>query len=91
MWILLGTFWPVLGMALVAFLAIFIRKARWWILFLGPIVVMVPCFVFGNVIGQNGNLLFIALFLSLLAGLCIYYPVLAVTGLIVFYRRSRAR
>jgi len=71
--------------------AIFIRKARWWILFLGPLVVMVPCLVFGDVIGQNGNMLFVALFLILLTGLYIYYPVLCLTGLIVFYRRSRAK
>ena len=89
MWILFGTFWPVIGMTVVALSAVFFQRARWWLLFYGPLAVLFPCFAFGEIIGANGNMLFMLLYLGLLMGLWLYYPVLCVIGAIFFYRRAR--
>ncbi len=91
MWQLFGTFWPALGMVLVFSVALFWKRIRWYALFFGPLIVLVPCFRFADSWGANGNLLFMVLYLGLMAGLTFYYPVLTIVGAIVFYRRSRAR
>jgi len=89
--LLIGTFWPVIGLALVALLALATHgRLRVWILFLGPLLAMVPCWLFGAQIAYNGNLLFAALFGFAVIALVIYYPVLAIAVLIIYVRKRKA-
>jgi hypothetical protein len=89
MWDLLGTFLPILGMLAVALSAVFFRRGRWWILFFGPLLVLFLCFALLPWLADNGNLLYMTLFVGLYAGLGVYYLVLCVVAGIVFYRRVR--
>jgi hypothetical protein len=81
---LLGTFLPLIGAGLTVILAnIFKGNIRWTILFGLPALTMLLCWVWASIIWQDGNMLAAALFFIYLASLIIYYPVLIVSGLII--------
>ncbi len=56
---LIGTVWPLVTFPFV-FLAAIVspKRYRWCVLFIAPLVVMLPCIVFAGDIASNGNLLF---------------------------------
>ena len=50
-----------------------------------------PCWVYLKEIADNGNLLFMVIFLFSLIGLAIYYPVLMVVGIVVRFRSAKKK
>jgi hypothetical protein len=90
--LLLGTFLPVLGMALTFLLAAMMRPGtgRALVLLAGPAATLAVCFLFARPIGANGNMLFIALLMILWVSLCAYYPILIAVWAIRAFRRRRA-
>lgn len=90
-WQLIGTFWPLAGLGLVAIAAILASgRLCWWILVLGPVAVMAPCFFYAEAIAYNGNLLFTVIFLCSLIGLMLYYLLLIAVAVVLLVRkRSR--
>jgi len=49
---------------------------------------MLPCIVFVSEIGENGNLLFVALLMIAITVVIVYYPILIIIALIMLYRRN---
>lgn len=90
-WQLIGTLWPVVGLTLVAVLGVAARGARrWWILLVGPLAVLVPCYVYAREIAYDGNMLFVVIFLVSAVGLMIYYPVLLVVWITLRLKKARS-
>lgn len=88
--VLLGTFLPVFGVIMTAFLAIVLK--HWWrvaALIMTPLLTYGLCDYFGSAIADNGNMLFVALLAVLMVALCIYYPVLLITGIVIYCKKSR--
>jgi len=54
------------------------KRYRWWVLYIAPIVAMLPCVLFGGDIAYNGNLLFAVIFGFAVIGWVVYYMVLVV-------------
>jgi hypothetical protein len=91
-WQLIGTFWPLVGFALLAIAGVLARGAtRWWILLLGPLAVLAPCFVYAREIAYDGNMLFAVIFLLSALGLMFYYPVLLVVWIVLRLKARDAR
>ena len=87
--ILAGTFLPVAGPALAIVIGLNLNGwPRWAMLFLGPVVSVLPCYYYGAEIGYNGNMLFAALFAISAIFLVLYYPALVLYLLI---RRLKLR
>jgi len=76
---LIGTFLPLYGVVLTV-IAGFSLKGRWRVgaLLLIPLLTYVLCGQLGSFLGDNGNMLFVALFAVYIALLPIYYPVLLI-------------
>jgi hypothetical protein len=89
---LIGTFLPILGLALTFLLACNVRPgmARISVLLLGPAVTLAVCMSFAESIGANGNMLFVALLLILWIFLLAYYPILIAIWAIREVRKRRA-
>ena len=86
--ILIGTFWPLAGVLLALFIASLLSGwQRWLMLFAGPVLFLAPCYIFFEEIGYNGNMLFVALMGLVFALAFLYYPLLAITGLVLLFRR----
>ena len=85
-----GTFLPILGIVLTAFLAIVLKQPwRLAALILTPLLTYGLCNYFANAIAANGNMLFVALMSVFMVALCIYYPGLLILGLILYGKRFR--
>ncbi len=90
-WQLIGTFWPIIGLALVAIASVATRgSTRWWILLVGPLAVLAPCYVYAGEIGYDGNMLFVLIFMLSILALMIYYPVLLVVWIVLRLRQARS-
>ena len=88
--IVLGTFLPVFGVILTAFLAIVLtRWQRLMALVLTPLLTYGLCDYFASAIAENGNMLFVALLNVYMLALCIYYPGLLIAGIIFYVKRFR--
>lgn len=80
---LIGTFCPLLTFPLVFVATILASKSyRWWVLFIAPIVAMLPCIVFGGSLAANGNLLFAVILGFAVVGWVVYYAVIIIWRLI---------
>lgn len=89
--ILIGTIWPLAGVALAIFIAFLLRGwQRWVMLFAGPVVFLIPCYVYGEQLGANGNMLFVALMAGMFVLGVVYYPALLLVLVIRLIRKSRA-
>ena len=88
--ILIGTIWPVVGVGAAILLAfLFTGWKRWLMLFVGPVLFLLPCYIYAEQIAYNGNMLFIALMVLMWALAFIYYPVLGITGMVLIIRNHR--
>lgn len=88
---LVGTFLPVTGVLLTAFLAVVLKDGRRWsVMIIVPLFFYTLCAYFGKMIATDGNLLFVVLSMLYLVVLCIYYPVLTVCGLFLWLRLNNA-
>lgn len=87
---LIGTFLPVYGIILTIILGVILRK-RWRIaaLFLTPLLTYWLSSYFGNDIGYDGNMLFVALLGLFMLAMCIYYPVLLISSIVLWFKKSR--
>lgn len=74
--ILLGTFLPILGLVLTFGIAAYFAKIKWYVLFFGPLFTLLLCFIFGERIAYNGNMLFVAILGLYFIFLLGYYPIL---------------
>jgi hypothetical protein len=85
--ILIGTIWPVIGVV-VAILVAFILTGwrRWLMLFIGPVLFLLPCYIYAEQIAYNGNMLFVALMALVWALAFIYYPILGITGMVLIIK-----
>ena len=83
--VLTGTFLPIIGILLTALLAILARpgKQRMLVLFSVPLLTFLLCWVFGEALSYNGNLLFAVIVSSFTLMLCLYYPVLIIIALVM--------
>ncbi len=85
--ILIGTFWPVVGVCLAIMIAFLLTGWKRWVgLFLGPVLLLLPCIIFAEQIAYNGNMLFVALMGIVLVLSFVYYPVLVITGVVLLIR-----
>lgn len=87
---LIGTFLPVYGIVLTAIFGVILK--RWWraaALLLTPLLTYWLGSCWGGAIAFDGNMLFVALFGVFMLGLCIYYPVLLVVGIILWFKKTR--
>ena len=87
---LIGTFLPVYGVVLTAFLGIVLRG--WWrvaALLLVPLLTYGLGDYFGSMLGFDGNMLFVTIHLSFCVGLVIYYPILLIALIFVWLRRRK--
>lgn len=85
--ILIGTVWPVLGFCLALLIASVLPGwKRWLMLFLGPVIFLLPCYLFADQIAYNGNMLFVALFGIACVAAIVYYPVIMVTGIVLLLK-----
>jgi hypothetical protein len=75
--ILVGTVLPLVGPVLaIRFAFCFKDWKRNVLLLSGPVITILPCYFYAEVIGNNGNLLFVTLFMLAVVFLVIYYPIL---------------
>ena len=87
----IGTLLPIAGVVLTFVCAAATSgTVRWVILVGGPITTLALCYTFGEEIGRNGNMLFVALFSLLFIFVTIYYPCLVLYGLVSYFRRRNA-
>gem|GEM_PF-2848731 len=88
--LLFGTFLPLFGVIMTAFLALVLK--HWWrvaALIMTPLLTYGLCDYFGSAIADNGNMLFVALLGVFMVALCIYYPMLLITGFVLYCKQSR--
>ena len=86
--ILVGTIWPVVGFCLALLIASVLPGwKRWLMLFVGPVVFLLPCYLFADQIAYNGNMLFVALFAIAYVVAIVYYPVIMITGIVLLMRQ----
>jgi hypothetical protein len=87
--LLAGTVLPLIGTGLTVLLASISRgRLRWTFLYLIPGLTLIACWASAGRVWQDGNMLAAGLFIFYLIIVFIYYPILTVTGLIV-YRNNR--
>ena len=85
--VLFGTVLPILGSVATVVLALTVPGlGRWVVLFVLPAVVLVVAWWLAPVVMKNGNLAAAAIFAIYYVGLCVYYPVLLVVGVVVALR-----
>ena len=90
--IILGTFLPAIGLAATAVVATATRGARRWTVLAGlPALTSVACWMVIDPVWSNGNLLAAAVYMSFFVTMLIYYPVLAVVGVVLSVKASRDR
>ena len=88
--ILIGTFWPVLSVCLAIFIAFLLMGwQRWLMLFVGPVLFFMPCYIYAEEIGYNGNMLFVALFGLVFALAFLYYPILTIAGIVTIIKNRK--
>lgn len=88
--ILIGTIWPVVGVCLAVLIGLILTGwKRWVMLFVGPILFLLPCYIYAEEISYNGNMLFVALFGLVFAFGFLYYLVLVIVGIIAIVRNRR--
>ncbi|GEM_PF-3116911 len=86
---LLGTFWPLVTPPLVLLAAILApRRYRWWVLFVTPVLLMLPCVATAGKIVANGNLLFAVIFGMTVIAWIAYYLVLAIVCLMLLVGKA---
>ncbi len=92
MLVVLGTIWPMITFPLVLVAAIVSPKRyRWRVLFITPIVLILPCILFVNALTDNSNLLFAVIMGFAMLGWAAYYLVLIVVRLATLVRSAGAR
>ena len=85
--VVLGTFWPVVGLALALIIALLLRaRWRWTALFLLPPLLQVPTFLFAEQIAYNGNMLFVVMLGFMVVCLLGYYSVLVIVAIVMLIR-----
>lgn len=63
-------------------MSLFLRGvARWILLFVGPSIIMLTVFLFGDKILYNGNLLFAIVLATYTIALTVYYPMIILWGI----------
>ena len=88
--ILLGTLWPPVAVFLGILIGLAARgKWRWLLLVIAPAIMLLPCIIFAEQLAYNGNMLFVALLMTTLVFLFIYYPLLLVIGILTYIKRNR--
>jgi positive regulator of sigma E activity len=89
--ILVGTFVPVIGIALTVILGITL-KHRWRsaALVLVPALTLLLSWRVADILGENGNLLFVTLLLLATVGAFVYYPTLIIIWLVVTFRKRHS-
>lgn len=81
--ILIGTFWPLAGVCLAGLIASLLTGwKRWLMLFAGPVLFLLPCFLYFEELAYNGNMLFVAMMGIVFVAAYVYYPVLVIVGII---------
>ncbi len=82
--IVLGTFLPLIGVAITAVLGRALRRTqRWTALWLVPALTALLCWLSISPVFENGNLLAAAIYLTYFVALFLYYPVLLVVYVIL--------
>jgi len=84
--ILLGTFFPVIGLALTFVLAQQKGTVRLIALWAGPGLTLGVSMLFGKAIAYNGNMLFVIFLCLSFFFAIIYYPTLAVVSIIRHFK-----
>ena len=85
--ILIGTIWPVIGISLAILIAsVLTGWKRWLLLFIGPILFLLPCYIYFEQIAYNGNILFVVLMLIVYVLAILYYPLLMITGIVLMIK-----
>ena len=89
-WQLVGTFLPVYGIAL-TIAAAFLLKRGWRMaaLVFVPLIIFCLCYLFGDRIAYDSNMLYVLLALLYFVALCIYYPVLFIVGIVWLIRKIK--
>lgn len=88
--ILIGTFWPLAGPGLAVFIAsLLVGWERWLLLFTGPVLLLLPCYLYFEEIADNGNLLFVALMGVVFMLAFVYYPVLVIIGMVLMIKQRQ--
>ena len=91
--VLVGTVWPVAGFCLAVFIGLLLTGwKRWVMLFAGPVVFLLPCYLYASEIAYNGNMLFVVLFGFVFVFGYLYYPFLVIAGIVSFLKgRNKGR
>lgn len=88
--IVVGTFLPVLGLGGTFAAAVVVRGLwRWAVLVVGPAVTAASCYAIAEPVMRDGNLLAAVTFILLYLFLLVYYPVLGIVGVAIWIRRRR--
>ncbi|MEQ8427400.1 MAG: hypothetical protein RLT87_12995 [Gammaproteobacteria bacterium] len=89
--VVLGTFWPVIGLALALIIALLLRSRwRWVGLFVLPLLLQFPTFMFAEQIAYNGNMLFVVMLGFMVVFLLVYYIVLVIVAIVMLIRAWRS-
>jgi len=87
--VILGTFLPIIGLGLTAFIASATRGIlRWTTLFILPGLISLLCWWAIEPVWRDGNLLAAVIYIAFFVALIAYYPILMVMGWLA-YRRGR--
>ena len=79
--IFLGSLWPLLGVCLAIYVAFKLPGwQRWSMLFVGPVLLLLPCMIYAEQLAYNGNMLFVSLMAIALIFFVFYYPTLIFIG-----------
>lgn len=85
--VVLGTSWPVIGLALALIIALLLRaRWRWVALFVLPLLLQFPTFMFAEQIANNGNMLFVVMPGFMVVFLLVYYIVLVSVAIVMLIR-----
>lgn len=87
---LIGTFLPIYGIVLTAIFGVVLKRwSRAAALLLIPLLTYWLCSHWGEAIAFDGNMLYVALFGVFMLGMCIYYPVLLIVGIVLWFKKNR--
>ena len=91
--IVLGTFWPLLGVSIAIYVAFKLPGwQRWAMLIVGPVLLITPCLIYAEQLAYNGNMLFVSLMAITLIFFVFYYPTLIFIGVMwLFKARNETR
>jgi hypothetical protein len=85
--VILGTFLPIIGLGLTAFIASATRgMLRWTSLVILPGLISLLCWWAIEPVWRDGNLLAAVIYIAFFVALIAYYPILMVMGWLAFSR-----